>query len=50
MKTFKESNSAIAAYFFGPSGKERKLTVQKFIEFQQRLQVGKIVFSELNWF
>lgn len=37
VKSFKES--AITSYFFGQSGKERKLTVEEFIKFQQKLQV-----------
>lgn len=39
VKSFKESRSAITSYFFGDDGTQ-KLTVKKFIEFQQRLQVS----------
>merc|ERR1712183_984339 len=35
-KSFKESNSALVTYFFGPTGKERKL--DKFVEFQKNLE------------
>uniref|UniRef100_H2ZED0 Calcium uptake protein 1, mitochondrial n=1 Tax=Ciona savignyi TaxID=51511 RepID=H2ZED0_CIOSA len=38
VKPFKDSNSAITSYFFGPTGKEHKLTVQRFVEFQEKLQ------------
>ena len=43
-KSFKESNSALVTYFFGPTGKEKKLTVDKFVEFQQKLQVRWLIF------
>nr|XP_002128176.1 calcium uptake protein 1, mitochondrial [Ciona intestinalis] len=49
VKTFKESNSAITSYFFGPTGRERKLTVQKFVEFQEKLQAD-ILRLEFNKF
>ena len=30
-------NSALSTYFFGPN-REQKLTIEKFLEFQQQLQ------------
>jgi len=38
VKSFKESKSAINSYFFGPEGTD-KLTVKRFIAFQEKLQV-----------
>ncbi|CAG7717204.1 unnamed protein product [Allacma fusca] len=35
--TFKGMNSALSCYFFG-SGRKEKLTIEKFLEFQQHLQ------------
>ncbi|XP_076800995.1 calcium uptake protein 1, mitochondrial-like [Clavelina lepadiformis] len=50
VKSFKDSNSAISSYFFGPTGTEQKLTVQRFIEFQQQLQEGilRLEFNKLD--
>lgn len=35
--TFKGVNSALTTYFFGPN-MDQKLTIEKFLEFQQQLQ------------
>nr|CAB3263834.1 calcium uptake protein 1, mitochondrial [Phallusia mammillata] len=49
VKPFKESKSAITSYFFGEDGSQ-KLTVKKFIAFQQRLQddILKLEFNKLD--
>lgn len=49
VKSFKDSNSAIISYFFGPSGEEKKLTVKKFTDFQLKLQED-ILRLEFNKF
>lgn len=48
VKSFRDSKSALVSYFFGPTGRERKLTVDKFIAFQKQLQedVLKLEFSK----
>jgi hypothetical protein len=43
---FQGVNSALTTYFFGPNMKQ-KLTIEKFLEFQQQLQ-REILSLEVN--